>query len=110
PGCRAAPMLHRTGAGNTRTAGVLLWRSVHAGRSHPMDQKIIDLYDNFTHGGMNRRQFLDRLTEGAGSKAAALALLPLLQTDNARAAIVAPDDARLASERAAYDSPKDRID
>ena len=74
-----------------------------------MDQKIIDLYDHFTHGGMNRREFLDRLAEIAGSSAAALALLPLLQNDYARAAIVAPDDARLASERVAYDSPKGKI-
>ena len=54
-----------------------------------MDQRIIDLYDRFTHGGMNRRQFLDRLTKIAGSSAAALALLPLLQNDYARAAICA---------------------
>jgi hypothetical protein len=26
-----------------------------------MDQRIINLYDQFTHGGMNRRDFLDRL-------------------------------------------------
>ncbi|MFN3657627.1 MAG: dienelactone hydrolase family protein [Pseudolabrys sp.] len=74
-----------------------------------MDQRIIDLYDDFTHGGMSRRRFLDRLGEIAGSTAAALALLPLLQNDYARAAIVAPDDARLATERVAYDSPKGRI-
>src|SRR5471030_2971334 len=74
-----------------------------------MDQKIIDLYDSFTHGGMNRRQFLDRLTEIAGSSAAAVALLPLLQNDYAKAAIVAADDARLAAERVAYDSPKGKI-
>ena len=35
-----------------------------------MDQKIINLYDRFTHGGMNRREFLDRLAELAGSAAA----------------------------------------
>lgn len=75
-----------------------------------MDQKIINLYDEFTHGGMNRRQFLDRLTEIAGSSAAAVALLPLLQNNYAQAAIVPPDDARLASERAAFDSPKGKID
>ena len=27
-----------------------------------MDQRIINLYDSFTHGAMNRRDFLDRLT------------------------------------------------
>src|SRR5437667_8548778 len=58
---------------------------------------------------MSRRAFLDRLAELAGSTAAAAALLPLLQNDYARAAIVAPDDPRLAAERVSYDSPKGRI-
>jgi carboxymethylenebutenolidase len=74
-----------------------------------MDQTIINLYDRFTHGGMSRRAFLDRLTELAGSSAAAAALLPLLQNDYARAANVAADDARLAIERLSFDSPKGRI-
>ncbi|HEX9278083.1 MAG TPA: dienelactone hydrolase family protein, partial [Casimicrobiaceae bacterium] len=62
-----------------------------------MNQDIINLYDRFTHGGMSRRDFLDRLVELAGSTAAAAALLPLLQNDYARAAIVAADDARLVA-------------
>jgi carboxymethylenebutenolidase len=74
-----------------------------------VDQRIIDLYDSFTHGGMNRRQFLDRLAEVAGSTAAAVALLPLLQNDYARAAIVPPDDARLAIETVSYDAQGTRI-
>jgi carboxymethylenebutenolidase len=74
-----------------------------------MDQRIINLYDNFTHGGMNRREFLDRLSELAGSAAAAVALLPLLQNDYAQAAIVAESDSRLVTERVAYDSPKGKI-
>jgi carboxymethylenebutenolidase len=74
-----------------------------------MDQKIINLYDRFTHGGMNRREFLDRLSELAGSAAAAAALLPLLQNDYAQAAIVADNDPRLVSERVGYDSPKGKI-
>jgi carboxymethylenebutenolidase len=69
-----------------------------------MDQRIIDLYDRFTHGGMNRREFLDRLSEIAGSSASALALLPLLQNDYAKAATVASDDARLAIDTVAYDA------
>lgn len=69
-----------------------------------MDQHIIDLYDRFTHGGIDRREFLDCLTKIAGSSAAALALLPLLQNDYARAAIVAPDDARLAINTVSYDA------
>jgi carboxymethylenebutenolidase len=74
-----------------------------------MDQRIIDLYDNFTHGGINRRQFLDRLTDIAGSSAAAVALLPLLQNDYARAATVPPDDARLAIDTVAYDAPGTKV-
>ncbi len=74
-----------------------------------MDQRIIDLYDDFTHGGMTRRSFLDRLATLAGSTAAATALLPLLQNDYAQAAIVAENDPRLVTERQAYDSPKGRI-
>jgi carboxymethylenebutenolidase len=74
-----------------------------------MDQRIIDLYDNFTHGGLNRRAFLDRLAEIAGSSAAALALLPLLQNDYARAAIVQPDDTRPAIDTVSYDAQGTRI-
>ncbi len=74
-----------------------------------MDQRIIDLYDGFTHGALSRRRFLDRLAELAGSSAAALALLPLLQNDYARAATVAPDDARLVTSKASYDAEGTRI-
>ncbi len=77
--------------------------------SPKVDQTIIDLYDTFTHGGMNRREFLDRLSQVAGSTAAAVALLPILQNNYAQAAIIAPDDARFSSERATFDSPKAKI-
>jgi carboxymethylenebutenolidase len=53
-----------------------------------MDQKIFDLYDDFIHGGMNRREFLDRLTMLVGSTAAATATMSLLQSDFALAAMV----------------------
>jgi carboxymethylenebutenolidase len=74
-----------------------------------MDQRIIDLYDNYTHGGISRRQFLDRAAGIAGSAAAAAALLPLLQNNYALAAIVAEDDPRLVAETASYDSPAGKI-
>jgi carboxymethylenebutenolidase len=86
------------------------WTFVEQHRKPGMDQRIINLYDLFTHGELNRRDFLDRLRELTGSAAAAAALLPLLQNDYARAAVVAEDDNRLAIERTSYDSPKGRID
>lgn len=64
-----------------------------------MDQRIIDLYDKFTHGALNRREFLDRLAALAGSAAAALALLPLLQSDYARAETISENDPRLVTIR-----------
>ncbi len=60
-----------------------------------MDQKIITLFDTFTHGGISRREFLDRLALMAGSTTAATALLPVLENNYAMAEMVAMDDARL---------------
>jgi carboxymethylenebutenolidase len=74
-----------------------------------MDQRIINLYDRFTHGSVNRREFLDRLAELAGSTAAAAAVLPLLRNDPAKAAVVAPDDGRLAIDTVDYDASGTKI-
>jgi carboxymethylenebutenolidase len=70
-----------------------------------VDQKIIDLYDTYIHGGINRRSFLDRLTRLAGSSAAAIALLPVLQNDYAKAQVVSESDDRLAISNVAYTAP-----
>ncbi len=67
-----------------------------------MDQRIIDLYDEYTHAPLDRRVFLIRLAQLAGGVAAAAALVPLLEAGAAQAAIVAPEDARLATERITY--------
>jgi carboxymethylenebutenolidase len=74
-----------------------------------MDQKFIDLYDDFTHGGMSRRTFMERLAVLAGSTSAAVALLPFLQNNYAQAAAVAPDDPRLVSETVSYESPVTKV-
>ena len=63
-----------------------------------MEQKFIDLFDRYTHGGMNRRDFLERLTSLAGSSAAATALLPLLENNYAHAEQVAADDPAIKAE------------
>jgi carboxymethylenebutenolidase len=63
-----------------------------------MDQRIIDLYDLYTHGAVNRRSFLDRLAALAGSTAAASALLPILQNNYALAQTVPESDPRITAE------------
>src|ERR1700721_1487056 len=67
-----------------------------------MDQRIIDLYDEFVHVHFNRRLFLEKAAKLTGSASAAMALLPLLQSNYALAAVVAPDDARIGTERMSY--------
>jgi len=69
-----------------------------------MNQKIIDLYDEFTRGGMSRRNFLDRLAHLAGGAAAAAALVPFLQNNDVLAQTVAESDSRLAVERVEYEA------
>ena len=61
-----------------------------------MKQEIIDLYDEFTHRGLDRRVFMSRLAELAGGTAAAAAALAMLRADPAAAALVAADDPRIA--------------
>ena len=63
-----------------------------------MDQKYINLFDRFTHGGMNRRDFMEKLTLLAGSTTAATALLPLLENNYARADILPEGDPRIVTE------------
>lgn len=67
-----------------------------------MRQDVIDLYDEFTHRGLDRRVFMRRLAELTGGSAAAYAALAALRADPAKAAIVAPDDPRLRAERVTF--------
>lgn len=67
-----------------------------------MNQRIIDLYDEYTHGPLDRRVFLARLAQMVGGTAAALALVPLLEANQARAALVPPQDPRLETDRTFY--------
>lgn len=74
-----------------------------------MDQKIIDLYDDYVHRHFDRRLFLDRLAKLTGSMAAATALLPLLQSDYAVAATVAEDDDRITTRHVEFDGVSGRL-
>lgn len=70
-----------------------------------MNRHIIQLYDAYTHGGMDRREFLSRLARTAGGAAAAATLLPLLGNRYANAAVVAPDDPSIMAGRERFDGP-----
>ncbi len=68
-----------------------------------VDQEAIELFDEFTHGTMSRRTFMERLAKMAGGAAAAAALVSILQNNYAEAAVVAEDDDRLVTENATYE-------
>ncbi len=49
-----------------------------------MDQRIINLYDEYTHAPLTRNEFLKRLIQLTGSTAAAMAVLPLISKPGTR--------------------------
>jgi len=66
-----------------------------------MDQRIIELYDEYTHAPLDRRVFLERLALLTGSTAAAIAVLPLLE-NRAVAAVIEPSDSRIVAETVSF--------
>jgi carboxymethylenebutenolidase len=65
-----------------------------------MDQKIINLYDQYTHSGISRKDFMKKLAILTGSTALALSILPLLENNYAAAAEF--NDATLITENITY--------
>ena len=70
------------------------------------DPALLELYDRYVHGGLSRRQFLDRAARFAGGGLGAAALLNALKPDYALARQVPPDDPRLTTEYVTYPSPE----
>ncbi|MGW8194872.1 MAG: dienelactone hydrolase family protein [Desulforhopalus sp.] len=61
-----------------------------------IDRKVRQVFQDYSDGSIDRRQFLEKLTKLAGSLAAAYALLPILEDDYlARAEVIPADDSRL---------------
>ena len=67
-----------------------------------MDKKITTLYNDYRQGLTNRRDFIRKLAMVAGSTAAALALLPVLEENNLKAATAFQDDPDLVTEFIKY--------
>jgi len=69
------------------------------------DQELLDIYDYYVHGKIDRRTFLDRAAKYAVGGLTALALLEMLSPNYALAAQVPTTDARVRSEHLKYPSP-----
>lgn len=65
-----------------------------------MDQKIIKLYDEYTHSGISRKDFMKKLVILTGSTALALNVLPLLENNYASSKEL--DDPKLFTDFITY--------
>ena len=70
------------------------------------DQELLNLYDDYVHGRLDRRTFLQRATKFAVGGISAAAILDALSPNYAFAQQIAKDDPRLKTEYAEYPSPK----
>jgi len=70
-----------------------------------LNQPVIDLYDEYTHAPLDRRDFVKRLAALLGSSAAAYALLPVLENNYAHAALTLETDSRISSRMLEFDGP-----
>lgn len=74
--------------------------------SGEFDQELLDLFDEYVHGGVDRRGFLDRAAKFAVGGVTAAMLLDALSPDFASAQVIAPDDKRIRAQRVDYPSPQ----
>ena len=69
-------------------------------------QELLNLFDQYVHGGITRRQFLDRAQKFAVGGLTAAALLDILKPDYALAVQVQPSDSRIKADRETVQSPQ----
>ena len=74
-------------------------------KANDFDQELLDLYDGFAHGLIERREFLSRAAKFAVGGATAAALLESLSPNYALANQVAEDDPRIQGGFVDYASP-----
>lgn len=69
-------------------------------------QDLLNLFDRYVHGNINRREFLDRVQAFAVGGLTATVLFDMLKPNYAWAQQVPKDDKRIRTERATVPSPK----
>ena len=69
-------------------------------------RELLDLFDQYVHGGISRREFLDGAQKFAVGGVTAAALLEMLRPNYAWAVQVQPNDNRIKTEQATVPSPQ----
>jgi len=75
-------------------------------RASDFPQELLNLFDGYVHGGISRRQFLDRAQQFAVAGVTAAALFEMLRPNYAWAIQVPPDDKRIKAESDTVPSPQ----
>jgi len=75
-------------------------------RKEDISQEIFDLYDDYAHNKIERRQFLEKLSLYAIGGLTIPSLLSFMMPNYLDSILVKPDDQRLQSDYITYDSPK----
>ena len=68
--------------------------------------EVLQLFDGYVHGGITRREFLDRAAKYAAAGLSTAAMLEALVPNFAWAELVKPDDKRIEAGYADYPAPK----
>ena len=79
---------------------------MHRKKASDFPQELLDLFDGYVHGGISRRQFLDRAQRFAVGSVTAAALFQMLKPNYAWAIQIRPDDKRIKAEWATVPSPQ----
>ena len=70
-----------------------------------VDRRMIELYNEYVHTALPRREFIAKLTRMAGGAAAAMTALAVLEPNYVQARQIEPDDKRLKCERIEFNGP-----
>jgi carboxymethylenebutenolidase len=79
-------------------------------QAHEFPQELLDLFDLYQHGDIDRRAFLDRAKAFAVGGMTTAMLFEALRPNYAWAQQVAPTDSRIRTERATVPSPQGKLD
>lgn len=71
-----------------------------------ISQEIFDLYDDYAHNKIERRQFIEKLSVFAVGTLTLPSLLSFITPDYVNSITIKKDDPRIISEYLTYDSPK----
>lgn len=75
-------------------------------RKEDISQEVFDLYDDYAHNKLERRQFIEKLSLYAIGGITVPSLLSFVMPDYVNTLLVKPDDPRLISDYVTYNSPQ----